>query len=208
MFLVRKIFHTHHRHTNTNLGHDAFFPSCTTHGKPEAVTDILMTHLDVDHVSGLVAGGKAVYPNATLHIAEAEYDAWIVQGTARPAPAIENARKAVAAYADRVSRHAYGKEPVPGITAVAAQGHTPGHTAYSISSGKDRLCIVGDLLHVAPVQLRNPDQNSRYDASPQAAQTRRELLSRLAHEKSQVAGMHFVDIGFVREKDGGFVIEP
>ena len=34
---------------------------------PADITDIVITHMHIDHVGGLIAGGKSVFPNATIH---------------------------------------------------------------------------------------------------------------------------------------------
>lgn len=181
------------------------------HGvQPDAVTDILLTHMDIDHISGLIHQGKAVYPHARLHIARDEYETWIIRGADRMAEHIDLARRVVTVYAGRTVLFDYGHTVAPGIVAQRANGHTAGHTMYDIDSGNKGMTIVGDMLHVAPVQLRHPDYCTIYDANPAiAAQTREQVLSRLSKSKRLIAGMHFVDIGQVRRvPEGGFVILP
>lgn len=174
------------------------------------VTDILLTHMDVDHISGLLHGSKAVYPDAVLHIAAKEYDRWIVQGADREAEYIALARKVAKAYEGRIALFDYDEEILPGITARNANGHTMGHTCYDVTSGNKGLTIVGDMIHVAPIQMRHTEYCSVYDVDPAlAAQTRERVLSELSRTDRLIAGMHFPQIGKVRkDKDGGYVVVP
>lgn len=179
---------------------------------PEEISDILLTHLDLDHIGGLLAHGKAVYPHATLWIAKSEYDAWIGKTiTNRQRPAIDLAQQVVTAYKDKVHLFEYGDEIIPGVRSVDATGHTPGHTAYDITSGTDTMTIAGDVLHIAGVQLLYPELSSVYDVDQvKAASTRQYLLERAAVDKSVFSGMHFPMIGTVRKiPNGGFeIVQP
>lgn len=179
---------------------------------PEEVTDILMTHLDVDHEAGLVDGTRAVCPNATLHVSKLEYDAWVNnKGLLNRDPAhIALAQKVVLpAYASRTQLFDFGAAVVPGIVAVEAVGHTPGHTAYEVGSGNRKMLVAGDLMHVAPIQLRTPEYSVILDAEPQAAITRRKILERLSDTDILFAAIHVAEIGHVRRSpSGGYTIVP
>ena len=69
---------------------------------PDMVTDIYMTHLDGDHISGLIAGESATYPNAKIHMSQAEYDGWLVRGDARNPRSIVKAREILKLYEGRI----------------------------------------------------------------------------------------------------------
>lgn len=180
--------------------------------EPENVTDVLLTHLDWDHIGGLVDGDKAVYPNATLWISRPEYEAWLEKDLpGRPDHAKALAKKVANIYKDRIRQFDFESEILPGIKTIDASGHTPGHTAYEISSGNDKLYIGGDLLHLAQVQLQLPQLSSVYDLDPEkAAKSREKLLQRLASEKAMFAAMHIPMASPVRERsDHGFAMrEP
>lgn len=173
--------------------------------RPEEITDILVTHLDWDHIGGLTRADKAVFPNAALWIARPEYKAWLGGNLpGRPDFAKERARKLAEIYEGKIRLFDFGQELLPGITAVDASGHTPGHTAYEIASGNDRLIIAGDIIHLPQVQLVRPDLNSKYDLDPQKARAAREaILARAVNEKATLAGMHFAPAGRVGERAGG-----
>ena len=45
--------------------------------RPAAIDDIICTHAQFDHVGGLAdAKSRRYFPNATIHIAKADYDFW------------------------------------------------------------------------------------------------------------------------------------
>ena len=172
------------------------------------ITDILLTHMDTDHIGGLLNNGQPVYPNATLWIAKPEYAAWVGGGGVnRSQGAVDLAKKVAAAY--KVRQFDFGDEILPGVKSVDAAGHTPGHTAYDIISGNDRMTIAGDLLHIAPVQLARPDLSTIYDMDgAKAAATRERLLNRAAEERALLAGMHFPMVSDVRKIPGnGYVMK-
>lgn len=180
--------------------------------KPEDVTDILLTHMDGDHIGGLLRNGAPVFPSATLWVSRPEYEAW-KSGTIdkRPQKSVELSQQVLERYGNRVKTFNFGDEILPGITAVDASGHTPGHTAYDIKTGDDKLTIAGDLIHVWQVQLPLPELSTVYDVDmDRAAQARNRLLARAAEERSTFAGMHMPLISPVlkRSEHGFMMREP
>lgn len=180
--------------------------------RPEEITDVLLTHLDWDHIGGMTKNDAAVFPKAAVWIARPEYEAWINGDMQmRPEHARQRARTLSEIYKDRIHIFNFGEELLPGVTAIDASGHTPGHTAYEIGSGKDKLTIAGDLMHFSQVQLLRPDLSSRYDIDPcKAAQTRERILEEVSQKKGILAGMHFPAVSdVVKREDGGYMMrEP
>lgn len=175
----------------------------------DMVTDIYMTHLDGDHISGLVNGEKPTYPNATIHMSQAEYDGWLVRCDARNPRSIVKAREILELYDGRIETFDFGKKVEKNMLAIDTSGHTIGHTAYQFGTGKKGLLVVGDVLHVEPLQLLFTDYNSRFDQDQeQAAKTREKVLEIASKTKITVAGMHFKSIGKVKKLlTGGYKIE-
>lgn len=176
---------------------------------PGQITDVLLTHLDMDHIGGLTQNGQAVYPNATLHVAEPEWQAWQAGAIQkRPQAAIERARALAKIYNGRIKLFKHGDEVLPAVRAVDASGHTPGHTAFDLVSGNDKLTIGGDIIHIYQVQLPMPDLSTVYDIDPKkAAESRKFVLNRAAEENAQLAGMHFPMISnVIKRQDGGFAM--
>lgn len=171
--------------------------------RPEEITDILLTHMDFDHIGGLTSNGKALYPNAVLWVAKPEFDAWKTGNVkARPQEAIDLAKSVIKAYDGRTRIIEHGSEVFLGIVAREASGHTPGHTVWDIGNANDKITIAGDLIHVAPVQFMHPDLSTTYDMDmSKAVETRAKILDKASADKNIFAGMHFSKIGEVR-KDG------
>jgi glyoxylase-like metal-dependent hydrolase (beta-lactamase superfamily II) len=91
-----------------------------------------------------------------------------------------------------VTRYRWRTEVAPGITAIEAGGHTPGHTAFAIASGSATLLYQADVSNVPDLFLRNPDWQVTFDSDPhQAVRTRRRIYDMAAIDRMPVAGYHF-----------------
>ena len=104
-----------------------------------------------------------------------------------------------------------GKEVVAGVTAIAAPGHTPGHTMYRISSGNQSLLIWGDIVHSAPLQFPHPDWAIAFDTDQDLAiATRTKVFDMTATDRLTVAGAHlpFPGIGHVVKSGTGYGYAP
>jgi glyoxylase-like metal-dependent hydrolase (beta-lactamase superfamily II) len=150
--------------------------------KPQQVSDVLITHAHFDHTGGLVgADGKSVFPKAVVHLSTKE---WAYMQAQVPAIA-----KAIAA---QVKTFEPGQTVVPGITAVAIDGHTPGHVGYEIESRGDRLLDIGDMAHSSIISLAEPDWIMGFDGDRELARkSRRDTLARLAKNQERVFAPHF-----------------
>lgn len=181
---------------------------------PDKIDTILFTHLHGDHISGLLAENKTVFPNAALYVPAAEYAYWLSDDELNKASdktRLMLARQNLLAYGDRVHTFKPGSEIIPGITSIDETGHTPGHVGYLVESSNKKLLIWGDLTHFTEVQLAAPEIAVVYDTNPeQAIASRRSILAWVASEAIPVAGMHILypGVGRVHTRDGGYVFEP
>jgi len=184
---------------------------------PGQVDEVYITHMHGDHLHGAVTPeGAKVFPNAVLRIAKADVDYWANPQVEAAAPENQKARfvaakRAVAAYGDRLQPFELGAELTPGIRSVAAVGHTPGHSCYLVTSGSARLLLLGDSMHVAPVQFPRPEITVAFDYNPDAARARRrELFEMAVRENMLIGAVHlpFPGIGRLRAVDTGFAYDP
>lgn len=188
--------------------------------RPDDIGLILFTHLHQDHVGGLRVNGVTTFPHATVRILaqQAESSYWL--DNANRAKASQSAQvffdDAAASFqpyveGGRLQTFSGSDEIVPGIRAVLTPGHTPGHTGYMIESGKDRLYIWGDIVHLAEVQFAKPNVSIEFDSTPtQAAEERIAAFTAAAQNRYLIAGAHlpFPGIGHVRPAGNAFEYVP
>ncbi|WP_236691991.1 MBL fold metallo-hydrolase [Amantichitinum ursilacus] len=181
--------------------------------QPAQVDEILLTHLHKDHVGGVLAQGVAAFPNAILRVAAPEAAYWLDVSHKASAPDFlgsffDSAIAAVAPY--RAAGH---YQPInangplePGISVQLEPGHTPGHATYRIESRGKVLLVWGDIIHVAAIQLQNPQVSVEYDNDAVAARAARvRLLQQSASQHVLVAAAHiaFPGLGHVQAAADG-----
>jgi glyoxylase-like metal-dependent hydrolase (beta-lactamase superfamily II) len=179
---------------------------------PKSIDVVLISHLHPDHTNGIrAADGSMAFPNAEIMVPAKDWEFWMSDENAAKAQSSEmmknyfaNVKKIYSGIESKVTRYDWGKEVAPGITSIAAPGHTPGHTAFAVASGGSKVLIQSDVTNIPEFFLRNPDWHVAYDADPaQAQETRHKFYDMAAAEKATVVGFHFTfpSIGHV-EKDG------
>jgi glyoxylase-like metal-dependent hydrolase (beta-lactamase superfamily II) len=186
--------------------------------KPEQVDEIYITHMHGDHVGGLTAEGKRVFPNAVVRAAQAEGDYWLSKAKmdAAPADKKDGFKAAMAMVNPYVTAGKYKPfsgdiELVPGVHSMAAPGHTPGHTVYVIESKGEQLMLWGDLMHVAAVQFPDPSVSIGFDYDAEAAKaSRAKVFADAAASGAMVGGAHlsFPALGHLRKAGAGYEFVP
>jgi glyoxylase-like metal-dependent hydrolase (beta-lactamase superfamily II) len=169
---------------------------------PAQVTDVLISHAHGDHVGGLVANGALVFPNAAIRMSAAEWSD--LQGQAEMADLVRVIRP-------RVEPFTFGAEIAPGVTPVALEGHTPGHSGFDIASGDQHLLYFGDAMHSSILSVQRPEWKNDWDSDSAAAiATRQGLLERGATQRLRLYGNHFPfpGLGRIERRDDGFVWVP
>ena len=169
--------------------------------EPGQVDKVVITHMHGDHIGGLAGeDGSPTFANASYHTTQAEMDHWAGAEN-------DNFNVKVAPLRDRFEMIADGQDAASGITAMAMNGHTPGHTGYLLNSGDRSLLLVADLANHYVWSLAHPDWEVRFDMDKAAAAaSRRRVLGMLAAEKMPMVGYHmpFPAMGFVETRGDGF----
>ena len=185
---------------------------------PEQVDEVYITHMHADHIGGLASGGKLNFPNAIVRADQHDVDYWVSQEHMDAAPAdskefFKAAIESIKPYMDagRFKPFDGNTELVPGVRAVAARGHTPGHTTYVVESNGQKLALWGDLLHVAAVQFPNPAVTIAFDTDSKSAAAQRKLaFADAAKNGYWVAAAHlpFPGFGHLRASGSGYAWVP
>ncbi|WP_332682288.1 MBL fold metallo-hydrolase [Bosea sp. (in: a-proteobacteria)] len=184
---------------------------------PKDVSSVVFSHFHGDHINGFrLKDGTAVFPNAEVMVPAAEWAFWMDDARMSAAPdamkgAFAGVRRVFGPVAKEVKQFEAGKEVLPGITAVAAPGHTPGHTVFAVTSGAGKLMIMSDTTNHPALFVRNPDWSAVFDMDgPQAAATRRKLLDMASADRMQVAFYHapFPATGHIAKDGNGFELVP
>ncbi|MFY9239168.1 MAG: MBL fold metallo-hydrolase [Roseovarius sp.] len=181
---------------------------------PEQVTDIVFTHAHPDHLWGLIDDFEdPLFPSASYMIGKTEWDYWMNPNTvneigeARASFAV-GAKRRLEMIEDQIGFFNDDEEIMPGVSARATTGHTPGHMAFEVRNGSEAVMILGDCVGNDHVSFARPQWQSGSDQDPEtAAATRVALLDQLAHEKTRVIGFHLRGdgVGYVDKGADGYV---
>lgn len=187
---------------------------------PKDITDVFLSHAHPDHIGGVVdKQNKLVFSNANIFISRVEHDFWM-QATIKDfsnsalktqpeflnqvIPSIQNVLKIIQPklkfYDLKATLYDHFKLQL-------APGHTPGLTVMTISSGKEKLLYIADLIHSDVILFPHPDWGYFGDTDLDiATESRKKLLQQLAETKTRAFAYHlpWPGLGFTKKKVNGF----
>lgn len=176
---------------------------------PDQIDVVVITHMHPDHIGGMTTDDAPTFPNARFVTAATEYDFWAAQDAGNRVGDLVAAK--VTPQAEKMSFVKDGDQVASGITAIAAHGHTPGHTVYHLESNGQRLVLTADLANHYVWSFARPDWEVRFDMDKAAATaSRRNVLGMLAADKVPMIGYHmpFPAAGYVENRGDGFRFVP
>ncbi|WP_183739083.1 MBL fold metallo-hydrolase [Rhizobium sp. BK196] len=172
-----------------------------------SVTDVVLTHMHMDHVGGLIVDGvkERLRPDLRIHVAAAEVKFWESPDFTHVnmPPGFPDALRAAAKrfaedYRSNLRTFEDEHEVAPGVVVSRTGGHTPGHSVVRVASGKDRLMFAGNAVFA--VGFEHPEWYNGFEHDPEeAARVRVRLLRELAETGELLVATHmpFPSVGHV-----------
>jgi glyoxylase-like metal-dependent hydrolase (beta-lactamase superfamily II) len=179
------------------------------------ITEVVLTHGHPDHIGGVLdADVQPAFTNARYIMSRTEWDFWndpsvlhdSAMDTHMKQLLVGCAQKNLPALKAQIELFDGERDIAPGVRAVPAPGHTPGHIAMLISSCNAQLLdMVDAALH--PLNLEFPTWRNVFDLdAQQAAETRTRLFDRAVTEKMTALAYHFPfpGLGFIKRRGSAF----
>ena len=170
---------------------------------PESIDAVLVSHFDPDHVNGLFHHHDAskTFPCATYYAAAEEIAFWNREPldlSDSPTPEVvkndrlKTSSRLLTLAGNTIEVCRAGEEVMPGITSIAAPGHTPGQVGFIIDGDSESLLYTGDSMTNAVVSVETPHVYHPLDFYPdQGVATRHELIKLLLEKRWQSFSPHF-----------------
>lgn len=195
---------------DTGLGRGGIVTALAAAGvTPDQIDVVVLTHMHPDHIGGLMTDGAPTFANARYVTGTQEYNFWSKMEPGNRVGDLVSAN--VTPLADKTEFVEDGAGVVPGVTAMAAFGHTPGHMVYHLESGDRRLVLTADLANHYVWSFAHPEWAVSFDSDKEAATAaRRKVLGMLAADRVPMIGYHmpFPAAGYVETRGEGFRFVP
>ncbi len=163
-----------------------------------SVTDVVLTHMHMDHVGGLLVDGvkERLRPDLRIHVAAAEVKFWeapdfshVSMPPGFPDALRSTAKRFMKEYRSHLRPFEEEYEVAPGVIVHRTGGHTPGHSVVRLASSGDRLTFAGDAVFA--VGFEHPEWFNGFEHDPEeAARVRVRLLRELAATREPLVATH------------------
>ena len=154
---------------------------------PHEIDIVVVSHLHTDHFGWLERNGEITFKNATVFIGKADWRHFVEDAKGGAARAAR--LRVIESQVELIEGD--GQTIASGVTTRATPGHTPGHTSTVISSGDERLIVLGDVMH-CPAQLTETEWQFLYDVDKGLASRTREAMRREAEDpNTRLLPSHF-----------------
>lgn len=169
----------------------------------EAIDIVFLTHLHPDHVGWNLTDGTPTFPNARYLAPRSDYEYWSQPSVLANAAHVQNQ---VMPLNDLNLLDLIDDEynVTDEVKSLPTPGHTPGHASLMITSGGEKLFVLGDVSH-NPAQAHHTDWNPMFDIQQDISRaTRHKVLDQLESEGTLVSAGHYPDPGYGHyvRKDG------
>jgi glyoxylase-like metal-dependent hydrolase (beta-lactamase superfamily II) len=182
---------------------------------PKDIDAIAITHAHPDHCWGLLSeSGERNFPNAQIYLSQADFDFWTDEAKLSVDAIkafVDGTRKQLLPNRERIVFFNDGQEFLPGIQAMAAPGHTVGHTVFMVTSQGKTLCNAGDIAHHHVLVPQNPRLEFLFDTDgKQAVASRIKVFDMLAAQRIPLLAYHFPwpGIGYLGKQGEGYRYYP
>lgn len=184
---------------------------------PASVTDVIATHIHMDHIGGLLDERlrSEMSSDLRIHVSHTDIEFFEspdfshntfngIQDIIRT-----SSRKFLDAYKNELVPFDKECEVAPGVVATLTGGHTPGHSVVRLTSRGERLTFAGDA--VVPVGVECPEWQNAFDHEPEDATRVRVRLLREAAETGELflaSHLSFPSLGRVAADGNAFRYVP
>lgn len=182
--------------------------------KADAVTDVFITHAHRDHIGGVITkNDKEVYTNAQYHMAKAEYDFWMSDKPdfskskltdKQKKTSIDFTKRVLNSIKEKLNFFAHGDTLFSCLQTELADGHTPGHTIFTISSGGKSIKNIVDTVH-SPLLIAKPKWGTQWDIDfERGIESRKRILEDCFKNRQLTMSSHlpWPGLGFIgKEKN-------